>query len=151
MPKQKKKKPPHRPTDWRVEYNQKIIEYFSDKVGDPFREVEDEKGRVQLIPERVPTFEKFADSIGVNCDTVVEWAKEDNKAKYPGFSAAYARAKQLQKDFILSCGMAGAGNPQFAIFMLKNNHGMKDTTDHTNDGGKFEPPVIVNPGGDMKI
>lgn len=144
-------KSPGQPPKWKKEYNKAIVDWFKSKADEPFREHFDEKDRAQLIPARCPTFEGFASSIDVVCDTLVEWAKAENEKKYPGFSASYARARQLQKDFLLANGTAGAGNPSFAIFMLKNNHGMRDTQDLTNDGGKFEKPVIVNPGGDMTI
>jgi hypothetical protein len=47
----------------------------------------------------------------------------------------------------MACGMAGAGNAQFAIFLLKNNHDMKDTTDLTNNGGDFEVPPMYDATG----
>ena len=42
-----------------------------------------------------PTFQGFADSINVHIDTLHEWAN-----KYPEFSEAYKRAKQLQEKLL---------------------------------------------------
>jgi hypothetical protein len=137
------------PPLWKPEYNRQIIEHFSLPNSAPYREHFDDHEKVQLIPARVPTFEGFASKLEIVMDTLYEWAKEENREKYPGFSDAFTRAHALQKEFLLANGSAGAGNPSFIQFFLKNNHGMKDTKDLTNDGGKFEPPVIVNPGGPM--
>ena len=64
----------------------KIIEWFTI---DPYEVV---KGRKVANP--LPTFEKFAHSIGVHVDTLHEW-----KSAHPEFSEAYKKAQQLQMDF----------------------------------------------------
>jgi hypothetical protein len=145
------KLPPHRPTTWKPEYNQAIIDWFEDAALHPFREVVDNHGRIQLVPKRCPTLEGFAHSIGTVPQVLERWAEEENKDKYPGFSESHSRALKLQKDFLLATAQSGAADSRFTMFMLKNNHGMRDTTDITNDGGKFEPPVIINPGKDLTI
>lgn len=139
------------PPAWKPEYNELIIEHFRKPLQEgPYREHFDDHGKAQLIPARVPTFEGFAVLVcGVSPDTLYEWAKEENKDKYLGFSDAFKHAHALQKEFLLANGTSNAGSPSFIQFFLKNNHGMKDTKDLTNDGGKFEPPVVVNPGGPM--
>lgn len=137
------------PPAWKPEYNQQIIEHFSLPNNAPYREHFDDHDKVQLIPARVPTFEGFAAKLEVTTQTLYEWAKEENREKYPGFFDAFAQAHDLQKEFLLVNGSVGAGNASFIQFFLKNNHGMKDTRDQTNDGGKFETPVIINPGPAM--
>lgn len=140
------------PSKWHPEYNQLILNWFSKAATEPYDVEHDDHAKPYMVPSRCPTMEGFANSIEVVCDTLVEWAKEEHKKDYPGFSAAYTRAKQLQKDFMVACGMAGAGNSQFATFMLKNNHDMKDTTDLTNGGKPFEKPNIITVGeGDFVI
>jgi hypothetical protein len=73
------------------------------------------------IGSEFPTFQNFADKIGVNGDTLVEWSK-----KYEEFSAAYARAKSLQEHIWLVNSMSSLYNPQFAQFFGKNCLGYKD-------------------------
>jgi len=122
------------PTKWTPEINDRIIEYFD---VDASELIYDTKGKpYQTMRKLMPTFEGFAHEIDVDGDTLVEWAKPEYKDKYVGYSAAYARAKALQKRFVLQAGMNGAANPQFAIFFAKNNLGMKDKTetDVTSNG-----------------
>jgi hypothetical protein len=134
------------PTAWKPEHNNEIIAYFT---RESFEIVTDDKDKPHVIPaDKFPTFEGFAVSIDVDSDTLREWAKDENKAKYPGFSAAFTRAHELQKKFLFEMSMSGAGSAQFAQFFAKNNFGMRDTTDHTNNGEAFKPPVIVDPSGE---
>ncbi len=122
------------PTSWRPEYNEMIVAHFDKEACDL---VFDKNGRpYPVMREKFPTFEAFAHKIKVNTDTLVEWAKKENREKYPGYSAAYARAKEMQKSFLLQATMAGAANSAFAIFFAKNNLGMKDKTesDVTSNG-----------------
>lgn len=88
-------------------------------------------------PARLPTLERFAHSIDVNDDTLVEWAKaadEDGKLKHPEFSAAYARAKALQKDILVENGLQGLYNGPFAIFVAQNFTDMKQKEEHEHTG-----------------
>lgn len=39
------------------------------------------------------SFQSFADAIDVNIDTLHEWAKHENRKKYPGFSEAKKKAR----------------------------------------------------------
>lgn len=123
-----------RPTKWYPGVNQELIEYFA-VAPSRVQEVTmtDRKGnestRTEVVAERFPTFERFAHNHDVNVDTLIEWAKEEHLDDYPGFSGAYRRAKELQKDFLLENALSGRFNPQFSIFFAKNNLGMKDKTE----------------------
>jgi len=123
-----------RPTKYKPEFAQMLIDFFSI---DPTYEEEvtytNKKGetwsKTEKKPNFLPTFERFAHSIGVNDDTVVTWAKakrSKGSAKYPEFSAAYTRAKQLQKDILVQNALAGRYNPAYAIFLSKNITDMRD-------------------------
>jgi hypothetical protein len=122
----KKSKKFGRPTKYKKEYCQAIIDWFS---GEPVREGKKtfttKAGTVIeediILPEKLPLFENFAHSIGVDCSTIVEWAK-----KFPEFSSAYIRAKELQKAFLINNGILGLYNPQFTIFVAKNVTDMRD-------------------------
>ena len=72
-------------------------------------------------PNILPTFEKFAVSIGVCRDTLVAWAKE-----YQEFSDTYKKCKNLQKDMLNDLAMRGFYNPTYTIFVAKNITDMRD-------------------------
>lgn len=133
-----------RPTKYRRKYATMLVEYFSK---DPFKEIQvtitTAKGatitKTQLVSNQLPTFLGFAQKIKVNGDTLVEWAKgktKSGKDKYKGFPAAYKKAKELQKWFLIENGLKGLYNPAFAIFTAKNITDMKDKQeiDHTTKG-----------------
>lgn len=126
-------------------YVKKLIDYFSIE---PSREVEvvhkNKKGEEWSTYEekanRLPTFERFASDIGVSVDALADWSKAKNKdgtLKYPEFSGAYKRAKQLQKAFLIANGTSGLFNATFTIFVAKNITDMRDKTEvDTTSGGE---------------
>jgi len=128
-------KPTGQPTAWEPRFNDQIVDWFNKEPS--FAIHFDKNGRpYPLLDSKFPTFEGFAFEIGVNGDTLVEWAKKENEEKYPGYAAAYTRAHELQKKFLIESAMTGAANTQFAIFFAKNNLGMKDKieSDITSNG-----------------
>lgn len=144
--KMKRKKHPGsrfgRPTKYKAEFAAAIIKFFDrpytrekaiEKVtpqGMPYEVMEE-------VPNDFPTFEKFAVQIGVNGDTLVEWANAKNKdgnEKYPDFSAAYKKAKQLQKDFLMQNSLMGRYSTAFAIFTAKNVTDMRDKQEYEHSG-----------------
>lgn len=105
---------------YRPEFCKKLISYFSDP--ESWRLHLTEKGTAQIIPkDKLPTFGRFAMSIGFDHDTILSW-----RDKYPEWDKAYAICKELQKDFFIQGATAGSINAGFAIFMLKCNHGMAE-------------------------
>lgn len=123
-----------RPTSWKPEYNDMIIEFFEVEATKEIEIIttgknDYEKIEYKEVPNTMPTFQRFAHNIGVSVDTLHEWKKPENRGKYPGFSEAYKRAKQLQEDFWVENGMKGLHNAAFAIFWAKNNLGYKDKTE----------------------
>lgn len=136
---------------YRKKYIKMMLEFFSIE---PTRQVPskvfiDKKGVMTTEyvekPNRLPTFERFASEIGVSVDTLLEWSKAKNKQdklKYPEFSGAYSKCKQLQKDFLIANGTSGLFNPTFTIFVAKNITDMRDKveTDVTSGG---EPVKIT--------
>lgn len=81
-----------------------------------------------IIPQKYPTFEAFAVSIGVTSRTLREWADvgEDGKPKHPRFSVAYARAKEMQLAIAKNNGITKQYDGNFAKFVLINDHEMSD-------------------------
>lgn len=107
------KKPPYK-----AEYK---IEYFSDGSI---------KSQVPIMTAtEFPTFQGFADDIGVHIDTLNEWCK-----KYEEFSEAYKRAKQLQEKIWLVNSMQNLYNAQFAQFFGKNCLGYRDKQEIEHSG-----------------
>jgi hypothetical protein len=115
-----------RPTDYKAEYCQSLIEWFEIE---PNREVElphYKDGEVtwtdtKTVANKLPKFHEFAKSIGVTHQTLLNWCDAHIE-----FFAAYTRAKELQKFFLIENGLNGCYNPAFAIFVSKNITDMKD-------------------------
>ena len=120
-----------RPTSWKPEYNDMIIEFFDVAPTKILQTITTGKNDFEKVEEKeiantMPTFERFSHKIGINIDTLYEWKKPQNKVKYPGFSEAYKTAQQLQEAFWIENGMKGLHNPAFAIFWAKNRLTYKD-------------------------
>lgn len=116
-----------RPTKYRREFCEKIIEYFSEP---PKNETEKityyrdgtVKSREPVVrPWDFPTFQGFAHSINVDMAQLGRW-----REKHSEFRAAYARAKEIQEAIWLQESMAGRYNAQFAKFFGVNCLGYKD-------------------------
>lgn len=114
-----------RPTKYKPEYCDQIIAYFSVK---PYEQIWTQteyqngsvKSKLTITANPLPTMAEFAHSIGVNGDTLVEWAKDRNKEKYPGFSAAYIRAKELYRKILIINGLHGFYNARLAKLLYLN-------------------------------
>lgn len=68
-----------------------------------------------------PTFESYADEIGVTVRTLENWC-----GSYDAFKDAYDACKNLQKGSLIEGAMMGRFNPTFAKFVAVNCHGMKE-------------------------
>ena len=129
------KHPGGRPSKYKKKYCKEIIEYF--KVESTKTEYKEEyfvngelKSRVPIVTANdIPTFQGYANSIGVHMDTLQEWCKVHEE-----FSVAYNKAKQLQEKIWLENGMTGRYSPQFAIFFGKNCLGYKDKQEVEHSG-----------------
>lgn len=71
--------------------------------------------------QQMPFIEELALELGVNEDTVVEWAKIHDE-----FSAAVKRLKMLQKLYLKKGALEKKLHPSLTIFLLKANHGMNE-------------------------
>jgi hypothetical protein len=134
--------PVGRPSEYKEEYADMLIDYFNEDVVREIKTITEGKGKSEWRKEEVryealffPTLELFANTIGVNDDTLVEWAgkhpsdyRDKDKAgqlRHPEFSAAYTRAKKIQKGLLLQYALIGKLNPGFAQFFAVNNLGMQ--------------------------
>lgn len=115
-----------RPTKYKSEYCKAIIEFFSIE---PTKEIDvvttfkngTTRETTEERPNHIPFFADFAAKIGVTDATVVNWTK-----KHEEFLSAYMRAKALQKQHLITCGLLGLYNPKFAIFTAINITDMRD-------------------------
>ena|SRR3990167_7182694 len=145
------KKKPGRPSKFKLQYNKEMIGYFSIA---PYKQEPVEHFNItggvkwieyKKVPNDLPTFNRFASQIGVDDDTLENWAKEENKKKYPGFFGAYKKAKKLQKEFLIENGLRGLYQPAFAIFTATNITDMKNQkySDLTSQGEKIDPIQVI--------
>jgi hypothetical protein len=131
------KREPGRPSPYKPEYAQKLIDYFSvQPYSEKIKKIVTKKGDVIEVPfdeaADFPTLAGFAISIGVHRDTLHEWSKV-----HPEFSDAYARAKDFQENFLVINGLKGLVKEQFGQFVTKNVLGWRDKQ-------PGEADVIVN-------
>ncbi len=96
---------PLRPTKYRPEYCQQIIEFFD---VDPYVKHRDENGNETDLPPVAPCIEGFAHSIYVTKPTIYNWAK-----KHIEFFYCLERVRQYEKLFIKKAGMACIYEPRF--------------------------------------
>lgn len=135
--KKKKKNKAGRPTLYKKEYCNLMINFF---VRDLTREVEVEKieyGKAVIIkedkPNYPPMFGAFAREIGVSHATLIDWTK-----KHKEFLEAYKECKEIQKEHIVMACLMGIYNANFGRFTMKNISDWRDNVDthiSTDKGG----------------
>ena len=124
------KRPVGRPSKYKPEFCQEMIDFFSKeptemrletelaehvKIGEKCTDAEKVKTTKKGGGVDFPTFTEFSEKIGVCDDTLVEWAKV-----HEDFSAATKRCKKLQEKIWIINGLHGNYNPQFSVFLGKN-------------------------------
>jgi len=130
------KHPGGRPTKYKPEYCEQIVKFFACPKNERVVKSittgknEYEKTEYTTIPNELPTFAKFARSIGVAYDTVCDWVKV-----HPEFLHAHNEAKRLQEEFLIDNGLAGLYPPASYIFTAKNITTMRDKTEVEHSGG----------------
>lgn len=121
-----------RPTKYKPEYCQQIEAFFDREI---YKMVENEKtteyyesGAIKkesykkmMLPNDLPFFNDFANSIGVYIGTLEEWC-----LVYPEFSISYKKCKEKQKQFLIVNGLNGNSPPAAFIFTAKNLTDMRD-------------------------
>lgn len=104
------KHPGGRPTKYKPEYCQAIIEYFKDPEVQP-----------------LPLFEDYAIKLDVSKSTLYKWG-EDHKE----FSDSLKRCKEIQEARWVNGALQNKFNVPFAIFMGKNCFGWTDKAETTH-------------------
>lgn len=131
------------------EVQEKLTEYYKDG------EVKKESEKFRLVPNKMPTLYRFSKAIGVDYTTVWRWAEkgelnEDEGKKCPEFETfcnAYKEAKELQKEFLINIGLAGAAPSAAFIFTAKNVTDMRDKQeiDHSTLGQPITGIEMIKP------
>ena len=123
--------PVGRPTDYSPEVIDKVNEYLRNAVPEN---------------QQIPTIERIALNIGVNRDTLYEWAKQ-----HTDFSDTLERVRAIQKDLLIQTGIFGGKeiNSNIIMLMLKVNHDMIETEKKligNPDGSNLESLVVIKNG-----
>lgn len=153
----KKKKKNGRPSKYNNKYCAMIVAHFSGPTFERYIKSERITNKKNGTTEHwfdygyrctdMPTLDDFAFKIGVDDDTLANWASAkypkdykikslQNQLKHPKFFGAYNRAKKLQKAFLNNNALKGFSPPASFIFIAKNVTDMRDKqeVDHTSKG-----------------
>lgn len=132
-----------RPTKYREEYCEKIIQFFNRPKTKILTTVTTGKNDYEKVEEKevaapLPTLSGFALSINVNMDTLNQWCKV-----HPEFSESYKQAKELEAEFVVENAMRNLYAQPFSIFYMKNCHGWKDKQELTGaDSGPLTIKIV---------
>ena len=118
---------PGRPTKYKPEYCEAIINYFDIKPTVVTKTMTGPSEEANTLP----TILKFSKLIGVNHETLIEWGKVN-----PEFSAAYNRAREMQKEFIIENALRNNYQGYFAGLMMKNMFGWRDKNEIEHNIGE---------------
>lgn len=139
------KNPVGRPPKYKVEYVEGIVHYFlacqqvilvDRTYYNPNPSLKEEEEGIKwpikseqqkIVMDRFPTFQRYAQVINVDEDTMLAWEK-----KYPEFHGARRRCKKIQEAILLENWLQWTYNSQFVQFLLKNNFGYSDKTEVAN-------------------
>ena len=99
-----------------------------------------------LNDDEVPLKEDFAFRMGVDDDTLDNWANAKDKKGHllrPKFFGALKKIMQKQKIQLINDGIYGGKevNPTITKLLLQNNHGMKERTDQTTNDKELPTPI----------
>lgn len=144
----KPKHPGGRPTNYKPEFCDKLIEYFDIE---PWKEREIphyKNGALtwtdyKIMPVRMPTLRRFAKSINVGIRTVYGWIDEKCGSYQMEFSHAFTCAKDIRKEWLVDVGLSGSAPPASFKFVAVNVTDMRDKTDIAHSGEiSLLPPTI---------
>lgn len=139
----KPKHPGGRPTKYKPEFGQQLIDYI-DQGAEPWEEYEEKyigrNGQVttmtKLRAKPLRFIGRWAQEHDITHETLLQWVKE-----HPEFSVAYARARQLQAEHILAAGMMKLTDPMMSKFAAVNMTDLSDKQDIRHEVS-ISPPLI---------
>ena len=111
------------PTLYRPEYCDSIVDFFAFRPI-PTAQSSDAKEAIQQIYATMPTFQAFAQSIGVSTKVLYDWQN-----RHAAFSEACARARDIQEQWFIAGLNTGGMNPTGGIFVSKNILKWRDRTE----------------------
>jgi len=132
-----------RPTKYKKSYIKKVDEYLlqcKDEI-EKTAKYEGSQGSTEYdirLTVKLPTIEGFAIYLGVVVSTLYEWRKE-----HADFSKALEMLKDIQKERLITQGLAGVYNSTIASLILSSNHGMTKKTDVMSGGEPLKGNTIV--------
>ena len=89
----------------------------------------------------MPQIAGMALAMGVERQTLYEWAKDDDKEE---FSYIFTRVMALQERGLINNGLKGSFNPAITKMMLtKHGYSDKSEIDHSNSDGTLDKPTRV--------
>lgn len=119
-----------RPTKYKPEYPQMLIDFMSGKGEDVIKPIVVDKEIVEHKLGELPNFfEDFAVKIGVTTSTLAEWRNTHQE-----FSEAYKLCKDIQLSRMVKGSISGAYNSSASIFALKNMAGWRDKQEVEHSG-----------------
>lgn len=130
-----------RPSEYRPEYVQRLLDYFNiDETRILHKTIEDKKGNIITVETEVgskfPTLEGFAcREVGVAYRTLLEWGK-----KHPEFKEALELARTHQSRIMLTNALLGHYTQPSAVLFMKTNMGYVDRV-ALQGGGEGTDPV----------
>tara|TARA_Y100000593_G_C4318984_1_gene342588 strand:+ start:1565 stop:1951 length:387 start_codon:yes stop_codon:yes gene_type:complete len=99
------------------------------------------EGGWQEQGDAVPQIAGMALAMGVERQTLYEWAKDDDKEE---FSYIFTRVMALQERGLINNGLKGSFNPAITKMMLtKHGYSDKSEIDHSNSDGTLDKPTRV--------
>ncbi len=143
MPRKPKKR--GRPSRYRREFAQQLVDYFSAPAQRVARKIEKypdgalKSSAPVALTTPFPTFEAFAAAIGVARSTLYAWETD-----HPTFAEACRRAREQQIRFIVENGLNGNYSTSFAQYLLGVLSRGGDLTPGGAAAGQQEQPLTVN-------
>jgi len=113
------------PTEYTPDMCEKLIQFFTREPS----ELISAGLTAKLVPNKLPTFARFAFENKTTAATLLNWCKD-----YPEFFEAYNTCKELQKEFLTNNGLAGLYPPAAFIFVAKNITDMRDKAEIEHSG-----------------
>lgn len=129
------KKPIGRPTIYKPEYCQALLDYMTQEPFEDHAVIHtNTKGEtwteLKRVPAKIRFLEDFAyEIVHTTPQTLIEWAQ-----KFPRFGEAYSRARHMQKAHLLQCGFAGVSDSQMTKFAAVNLTDCRDKADIEHSG-----------------
>lgn len=95
----------------------------------------------------LPTIQGFALWLGVDSDTLGNWANakdDEENLIHPEFFGTLKKLKDLQAKQLIDDGIYGGKDVNATIvkLLLQNNHGMKERVDQTTNDKDLPTPIL---------